>query len=75
VPLEYIAQVFETMPASGLAYLPDRHDKSGLDATYCLDDPIALQWHGADALQRDRVAAMSDGERSVLRAALDSVLS
>jgi hypothetical protein len=42
-------------------------------ATYCLGELIVLQRRGADALLRDRVAAMSDGERSMLRAALDSV--
>jgi hypothetical protein len=44
-------------------------------ATYLLDDLVALQQHGADAVLRERVAAMSDGQGSMLRAALDSVPS
>jgi hypothetical protein len=41
-------------------------------ATFCLDDLVAVQRRGADALLRERVAAMSAGERRVLRAALDA---
>jgi hypothetical protein len=40
-------------------------------ATFCLDDLVALQRRGAEALLRERVAALSDGERRVLQEALD----
>jgi hypothetical protein len=37
---------------------------------FCLDDLIALQRQGGEALLRERVAALSEGERRVLREAL-----
>jgi hypothetical protein len=44
-------------------------------ASFCLDDLVALHRRGADALLQERVADLSDGERRVLRAALDSAPS
>jgi hypothetical protein len=41
-------------------------------AAFCLDDLVALHRRGAEALLRERVAKLSDGERRVLRAALDA---
>jgi hypothetical protein len=39
-------------------------------ATFCLDDLLAVQRRGGEALLRERVAALSEGERRVLRDAL-----
>jgi hypothetical protein len=44
-------------------------------ATYLLDDLVALHRRGADALLEERIAALSDGELRVLRAALDGASS
>jgi hypothetical protein len=41
-------------------------------ATYLLDDLVGLQRRGAEALLRERLAALSDGERHALREALDA---
>jgi hypothetical protein len=41
-------------------------------AAFCLDDLVAVHRRGADELLRERVADLSDGERRVLRAALDA---
>jgi hypothetical protein len=40
-------------------------------ATFCLDDLVALQRRGAEALLRERVAKLSDAEKRVLREALE----
>jgi hypothetical protein len=45
-------------------------DLQQLAASFCLDDLVAVQRRGGDALLRDRVAALSDGERRLLREAL-----
>jgi hypothetical protein len=51
------------------------HDLQRFAATFLLGDLVALEQRGADALLRERVAALSDGQRSVLRAALESASS
>jgi hypothetical protein len=57
--------------ASDVMKLPWQ-DLQRFAATFCLDDLIALQRRGADALLRERVAELSDDERRVLQDALES---
>jgi hypothetical protein len=56
--------------ASDVMKLPWK-DLQRFAATLCLDDLVALQRRGAEALLRERVAALSDSERRVLQEALD----
>jgi hypothetical protein len=51
------------------------HDLQRFAAMYCLDELVALQRRGAEALLQERVAGLSDGERRVLQDALESALS
>ena len=44
-------------------------------ATFCLDDLAAVHRRGGEALLRERVAALSAGERAVLREALAEPIS
>jgi hypothetical protein len=45
-------------------------DLQQLAATFCLKELVAVQRRGAEVLLRGRVAALSEGERRVLREAL-----
>jgi hypothetical protein len=48
-------------------------DLQQLAASFCLDDLATVQRRGGEALLRERVGALSEGERRELREALDAV--
>jgi hypothetical protein len=63
-----VAQIPES--ASAVERL-DWRNLQALAATFLIDELVAVQDRGGEALLRERVATLSEGERRVLREALD----